>query len=1256
MISVDVLPQERSALFERSVLSLRRSLSLGVFCTVFVASILLTATLRAQEVAENPNEGTIQGTVRSEDGAPVPSARVEYYSAATDTRGVTRTADDGTFASEQIAPGTYLVRVDGRDLLHADTNVVVTAGAAATVNFKLYWINPGPARLESSYPGDAADQLPINGRNVLGPAEIYPAAQVVDGAIYDPGKSGFQSLSIDSYSGRTTHVDIDEIEVMDETKGGATTALPADAVSEVVVSRVTPEVFQSLNATGSVRIDTRSGGENWHGDLFGNLRNQSLGLAGFPSGNSDYSREQYGFGAGGAILKGKGYLFFAGERTNQDGSLPINTQDVILPTQQGSTNFSSVGLQRADFRQNLLTARLDYKFNEDKRIFVRLGYDDANLVGPRNSESMWRNDAHVPSATFGLDWNRGRYFHSARFGFQKLVNSVNPDLADSTLLTSAPFNLPPLHLQLGSISLGSSTAGPRQTIQRDLFARWDSVTMRGVNHTFRFGGAFHQISQGDYYAPGPFGPSVTSSNGLATIAAINGNPSLSPLYPGDPRGPADNPLNYPVGTITIYNGLGNFSEHSAFNRPTGGHSDYRFEGYVGDTVNVKPNVNVTVGVNYAFDTARTDSDLPNILALAAFSAIPPTGAYVPYNVTGSIARPLKNFAPQLGVAWDPGHSGRTVVRAGGGMFYDNFLLQNTYQDRINRLANGQYNRSLTLCPTGSVLFPDGSLVKSVNGVDIASGICGQPIGNVAGLIQQLQSDFQTTQSTIAANAPNVYSLQNNQANFGGLLAPGFKTPRIVHMNLGIERQMGERSMFSLDYVREIGTQFPLGIDTNHVGDASLLTDGDDVVVTNRNYASELAAISATVTPVGCAAPMFAGQGLGSSQAAVDCFISSNNSQGHSIVDFARNGLDSSNSFCGPFPCSVLGKSQASFGGANPAVGSNIMYFPAGRSRYQAIHFLYHTSSGANPFHHVQKIDVTFSYTLSRYLTNIAEPNGSGGDYSTLNVAEDYLRPHLTHFGPSGLDRRHQFVITPSVEMPHGPHFSLVALIGSPLPLSLYIPQMNGGGVPGEIFRSDISGDGTVGDLLTGTLIGNTGKYTSTKVANAISFYNRNVAGNPTPAGLALAGLNANGTSNGGAPAILSLAQLHTLGAYAPTISSCNPSPTACGPPGHFATATWLKTMDLQVGWPFALGERARIEPSVSVFNIFNLANFGGPGAQLNGVLDGSPGSSLNNSTTAGNCGTNPAYCTTRLDRVLPGSGNYSNGAPRQLQFGVRLTF
>src|SRR5260370_36569225 len=155
-------------------------------------------------------------------------------------------------------------------MLPAESRVTVALGAAVTADFKLEWINPGPVRLESKFDGEVSDRLPINGRNYLNAGQLEPGVQVMDGRIFDPGKSGLQSLSIDNQLGRTTHYDLDEVESMDETKGASTLNLPADAVREVIVSRATPELFQSLTATGAGRGTTRAGGAEWHGDLFGN--------------------------------------------------------------------------------------------------------------------------------------------------------------------------------------------------------------------------------------------------------------------------------------------------------------------------------------------------------------------------------------------------------------------------------------------------------------------------------------------------------------------------------------------------------------------------------------------------------------------------------------------------------------------------------------------------------------------------------------------------------------------------------------------------------------------------------------------------------------------------------------------------------------------------------------------------------------------------------------------------------------------------
>jgi hypothetical protein len=429
-----------------------------------------------------------------------------------------------------------------------------------------------------------------------------------------------------------------------------------------------------------------------------------------------------------------------------------------------------------------------------------------------------------------------------------------------------------------------------------------------------------------------------------------------------------------------------------------------------------------------------------------------------------------------------------------------------------------------------------------------------------------------------------------------------------------------------------------------------MTDGHNLNPLLNTYQAELNAINATLAAnpaavkAGCPQAAFAGS---SSQAAVGCYLAA--VPGASITDFARNGLDSSNAFCGPFPCSVLGKNQASFGGINPAVGSNIMYFPSGRSRYTGIHMAYHGVSGDNPMRRVRRLEMAISYTLSRYRSNLAEPNGSGGDYSLMNVAEDYNRPHLGHWGDSGLDRTHQFTLTPTADLQHGLRLSMITHLASPLPLSAYIPQQDGGGVAGEIFRSDVTGDGTVGDLLPATIIGSTGKYSNGNLSQVITRYNQTYAGKLTPAGQALACLPPTSTMSPGAcsPGLFSTQQLLALGAYAPLIQ---------GLPSHAAEATWLKTMDLRLSRPFQVGERVKLEPNVSFFNVFNWANFGGAGNQLSGVMNGAPGSSLNNASSGGYCGNSTTFCTARLDRVLPGSGTYATGAPRQIDFGVRITF
>jgi hypothetical protein len=80
-------------------------------------------------------------------------------------------------------------------------------------------------------------------------------------------------------------------------------------------------------------------------------------------------------------------------------------------------------------------------------------------------------------------------------------------------------------------------------------------------------------------------------------------------------------------------------------------------------------------------------------------------------------------------------------------------------------------------------------------------------------------------------------------------------------------------------------------------------------------------------------------------------------------------------------------------------------------------------------------------------------------------------------------------------------------------------------------------------------------------------------------------------------------------------------------------------------------ENITIEPSISAFNVFNMANFGRLGGATTGLLSGAPGSP--NGTANSH---NGATADLNSVRIGTGSGVFAVGAPRQVEFGLRINF
>jgi hypothetical protein len=283
-----------------------------------------------------------------------------------------------------------------------------------------------------------------------------------------------------------------------------------------------------------------------------------------------------------------------------------------------------------------------------------------------------------------------------------------------------------------------------------------------------------------------------------------------------------------------------------------------------------------------------------------------------------------------------------------------------------------------------------------------------------------------------------------------------------------------------------------------------------------------------------------------------------------------------------------------------------------------------------------------SYALSRF-------NSMTGDQDFVNSTFDFRNP--THyFGPSSLDRTHQISFGGSFELPHGPRLSFASHFFSPLANNLAASfQFRGG----EGFFSDYLGDGAAAaHILPGQQLGSWGRDVNAgNINSVIGKYNSNVAGTILPMGQAL--INAG---------LFTQTQLQSLGAVADQIDPA---------PSDQMNMTWLKAFDFRASWPIHLRESVTLEPSIGFYNLFNFANFNAPGHVIGGDIGEITGCQFG---TAGGCGVQlpngeligtpggangtalSDHATTNSLRTGTGTGANTTGAPRQIDFGLKLTF
>ncbi len=1196
-----------------------------------LAPVCLTPKLSFGQ-AISTNGGAIQGTITDNSGAAIPGATVVVTSPDTGYTHTLKTDGSGFYSLGPLIPGNYVVAITATGFQQLRVKTVIRTGTATAGSEKLtvgnagetVEVNAGQLQVNTDQAGvqdvltrDQVQSLPINGRNFLDLAQVEPGVILQDGQTFDPTKAGYSSISVDGVSGRTTRILYDGQDITDETVGTTIINVPTGAVDEFQLNRSTQDVSGEVTSTGQVLVSSPSGTNTIHGQLFYNFQDHRAGFARTTNGfDAPFQRNQFGGSMGGPIVKNKLFFFGDLERIKQDSDASATSSAIFSDPSQiaGDPALSEPILQRypllpEPFRDTFSVGRLDYNGPFHGHYFAR-AYYEANAANANFTYlySIYKNQDNIPGIVGGADFTSGKFTHSFRVSYEKFHNLITDTTAGDTGIYNPNDGLEVLGL---GFYAGPNYLAPQGTFQSDKQVRYDGTWTKG-SHTVKYGASLNRLLGGGFAKF--FGNVPYTTFGQAAPLAQCYGAASGVACPGDPIN------GYKADSVTIGNGNEIFTEKPAFGLPGGGVEDWRSGYYVADTWKATQSLTVIAGLRYSIDTDRANQDLPtppcsSVVSSLQFPGCTGSTALFDQFQAGlgqSVHQPYGNVAPQAGFVFSPG-AHKFSVRGGIGIFYENDIFNNTSNGRSTVVnTSGPFFNSTALCGgTNSVPLPGGGLLQSVNGVPLST-FCNYSIAQAAPYIL---GAFQAYQAATQAHntASNPAYIGNTLYNTvgGSVYGAPYRTPYSIQINGGIEQQIAKGTIIDVDYIHNGTLKVPLVIDVNHVGSANHL-----------NAAAAKNAIATTLAPN----PMtgYAGYPMcpqGSTAASIDCAIAN----GATITNFASFGLDSGITVYGGAPASLNGltpSTGAAFAGINPNVGAGYFILPAGQSSYDALQMTAKQVRN-RPAPGIESVSFQISYSFSLVQTDAGANSAAGSSDQFFNSTPYDMYDPKSYSGRASNDRTNELSFGGSLLLKYGPQIGLIGHFFSAPPSTLTLPVTGGG----EIFRTDVTGDGTTGDLLPGTLPGDyMHRVKPGSLSAAINNYNSTRAGTPTPAGNAL--ISAGLFTNGELVAANAVQQPLT-----PFTGSALPNSA-------------FRSFDVNAFYPIRLAklrEGLSLVPGIAVYNVANLANF----APLSGILTGSAGSALNGgSTVADQNGV----------RVQRGAGTFDQGAPRTTEFQLKLNF
>jgi len=596
-----------------------------VFAFAGTIGSLMAAPLGAQDPT-----ASISGFVRDSAGIAIEGAIVEAYHRAAGFAYRTVAGSSGAYWLEGLPAGPYDVRATrvGYGGVTRE-GAALRIGRTATLDFQL----PGQAvELETLVvEGPLLESTPDVGY-VIDPQGVrrIPDAsrQMAELALLVPGATsmsngpagGTSDIALGGLNANSTAVRLDGASLNEPGVRNAFSAVPRLAVDELQVLTTSYSAEFGQTASGTLNATTRRGTNEWIAEGLALTRNEALTATNpFAVEDPDFRRDVVGFALGGPIRRDRTHFFVAIEATDELAAGVLNTMGAF-PQFDGNYDLP------AD--EQLVMARMDHRLSDAHEVMVRYsaGFNDQRgQIGPAWHCTLFGGPP-LASPNFGVDEGTSTQSVLARHRWATGATSLN----QATLhylrvsdhrhrLTAAPA------LQFQTLCDGGNFFDAEGDAFRLELEDAFSLALSGGSgeHRLKVGGRVSFTGSDRLERTFSEGIFIFSDDGSTEPESFG--QSLTPLV-NDER-------NTQIGL------------------------------FVQDDWRPTPALILNLGLRYDVETNGTNQDFVGSAAGEV-------------DLVRTTPRPIDadNLAPRLGVAWDIGGDGRTVVRGGFGIFYDQHWL------------------------------------------------------------------------------------------------------------------------------------------------------------------------------------------------------------------------------------------------------------------------------------------------------------------------------------------------------------------------------------------------------------------------------------------------------------------------------------------------------------------------------------------------------------------------------------------------------